>query len=65
MEKIYGESGDVQGEMVDSWKERLPEIINGYISKIDECSTATDVVKSVNTEYTYSGKVGCQDLVHG
>ena len=30
MEKIYGESGDVQGEMVDSWKERLPEIINGY-----------------------------------
>ena len=35
------------------------------LSKIDECSTATDVVKSVNTEYTYSGKVGCQALVHG
>ena len=57
---------DVQGEMVDSWKERLPEIIHGYtnmmfgiwmdyhhflkvcLSKIDECSTATDFVKSVN-----------------
>ena len=28
--KVNGESGDVQGEMVDSWKERLPEIIHGY-----------------------------------
>ena len=24
---VNGESGDVQGETVDSWKERLPEII--------------------------------------
>ena len=24
------ESGDVQSEAVDSWKERLPEIIHGY-----------------------------------
>ena len=28
--KISGESGDVRGETVDSWKERLPEIIAGY-----------------------------------
>ena len=28
--KVNGESGDVQGETVDSWKERLPEIIHGY-----------------------------------
>ena len=25
-----GESGGVQGETVDSWKERFPEIIHGY-----------------------------------
>ena len=28
--KICGESGDVQGETIDSWKECLPEIIQGY-----------------------------------
>ena len=28
--KIGGESGEVQGETVDSWKERLPEIVQGY-----------------------------------
>ena len=28
--KVNRQSGDVQGEMVDSWKERLPEIIHGY-----------------------------------
>ena len=27
--KVNGESWDVQGETVDSWKERLPEIIHG------------------------------------
>lgn len=27
--KICGESGDVQGETVQSWKERLPEIVEG------------------------------------
>ena len=27
---ICGESGDVRGETVDSWKERLPEILRGY-----------------------------------
>ena len=59
--RIWGCSGWT----VDSWKERLPEIIHGYdkddvwnmvelsfykyvLFKIDECSTATDVVKSVN-----------------
>ena len=30
MKAICGESGDVQGETVDSWKERLPEIVDGY-----------------------------------
>jgi hypothetical protein len=25
-----GESGDASGETVDSWKERLPEILHGY-----------------------------------
>ena len=28
--KIKGESGDVRGETVDSWKERLPELLQGY-----------------------------------
>ena len=28
--KICGESGDVRGETVESWKERLPEIVHGY-----------------------------------
>ena len=28
--KIKGESGDVSGETVDSWKERLPELVRGY-----------------------------------
>ena len=28
--KICGESGDVRGETVQSWKERLPEIVEGY-----------------------------------
>ena len=28
--KICGESGDVEGTTVESWKERLPEIVQGY-----------------------------------
>ena len=28
--KISGESADVRGDTVDSWKERLPEIVEGY-----------------------------------
>ena len=28
--KVCGESGDVRGETVDSWKERLPELVEGY-----------------------------------
>lgn len=28
--KICGESGDVHGETVESWKERIPGIIQGY-----------------------------------
>ena len=31
--KICGESGDVEGKTVDSWKEQLPELIWGYIFK--------------------------------
>ncbi len=27
---VCGESGDVSGETVDSWKERLPELVHGY-----------------------------------
>ena len=27
---ICGESGDVQGKTVESWKERVPEIDQGY-----------------------------------
>ena len=38
--RISGESGDVQGPTVDSWRERLPEIVAGYarddIWNIDE-----------------------------
>ena len=29
-----GESGDVQGYLVDSWKERLPEIVAGIRKKM-------------------------------
>ena len=28
--KVCGESGDVQGISIDSWKEQLPEIVEGY-----------------------------------
>ena len=28
--KVSGESGDVSGDCVRSWKERLPEILKGY-----------------------------------
>ena len=28
--KVCGESGDVAGTTIDSWKERLPEIVHGY-----------------------------------
>ena len=31
---ICGESGDVSGETVASWKERLPEILLGYSKEI-------------------------------
>ena len=27
---ICGESGDVSGETVESWKERLPELVRAY-----------------------------------
>ena len=27
---ISGESGDVSGETVESWKERIPDIVEGY-----------------------------------
>ena len=37
---MCGESGDVQGSTIDSWKERLPEIVSGYtkenIYNVDE-----------------------------
>ena len=28
--KISGESGDMRGETVDSWKEGIPELLQGY-----------------------------------
>ncbi len=28
--EISGESGDVEGVTIDSWKERLPELVEGY-----------------------------------
>ena len=31
--KINGESGEVSGATVDSWKERLPELLQGYASE--------------------------------
>ena len=37
---MCGESGEVQGSTIDSWKERLPEIVSGYtkenIYNVDE-----------------------------
>ena len=39
---VSGESGDVSGQTVDSWKERLPELLQGYKSvdvwNLDETS---------------------------
>lgn len=31
--RVCGESGEVRGETVESWKERLPEILQGYSSR--------------------------------
>ena len=31
--KINGEAGDVRGETVHSWMERLPELLQGYSSR--------------------------------
>ena len=31
--RVCGESGEVRGETVESWKERLPELLHGYSSK--------------------------------
>lgn len=28
--RVSGESGDVSGETISSWKERLPELLQGY-----------------------------------
>ena len=28
--KINGESGDVSGLTIDSWKKRIPELLQGY-----------------------------------
>jgi len=30
---VSGESGDVRGETISSWKEQLPEIVVGYETK--------------------------------
>ena len=32
-EKINGESGDVRGKTVNSWKERTPELLQEYLSE--------------------------------
>ena len=38
--RVCGESGEVSGETVSSWKERLPELLRGYkpedVSNLDE-----------------------------
>ena len=38
--KINGESGDVRGKTVNSWKEKIPELLQEYLSeniwKLDE-----------------------------
>ena len=38
--RVYGESGDVRSDTVESWRERLPQIVEGYntedIWNIDE-----------------------------
>ena len=31
--RISRESGDVRGETVDSWKEEIPELLQGYSSE--------------------------------
>ena len=30
MVKVCGESGDVSGDTIESWLERLPELVDGY-----------------------------------
>ena len=41
--RVCGESGEVSGETVDSWKERLPELLEGYSSKTYTILTRLDV----------------------
>ena len=66
----------VQGETVDSWKEKLPEIIHGYdkddVWNMDGLLSLFKkyVLSKIDEcsevfEYTYCNKGGCQGLVHG
>jgi len=49
--KVSGESGDVSGDSVRSWKERLPEILKGYkkedIYNLDEMRVGKEASKDL------------------
>lgn len=59
---ICGESGDVRGATVDSWKERLPEILNGYkiedIYNLDETGCFWRSLPDKGFEEGSSARVG-------
>ena len=52
---VCGESGDVYGETIDSWKERLPEILSGYskenIWNMDETAVFWKAIPDRGLEY--------------
>ena len=55
---ISGESGDVDGASIDSWKERLPELLQGYkkedIMNLDETGCFWQVMP--NRGFNQKGK---------
>ncbi len=59
--RICGESGDVRGETVQSWKERLPEILRGYskedIWNIDETGC---ILESITRNWIWAERKGMQ-----
>ena len=54
--RVCGESGDVRGETVDSWKERLPEILQGYAKENIWNMDETGVFWRALTEYGFGQK---------
>ena len=55
--KVNGESGDVTGETVDSWKERIPELVWGYSEEDIQNLDETGCFWQALPEYGFGQKV--------